>query len=154
MNPSPHPANLVIRSSVRGMRVPRKQIAELLAFAAGREKVRLGEVDISIVSGAEMARINRRFLAHRGATDVISFDLSDEFVPGLSMQVVVCADVARQVGPAHGNTPTRELLLYVLHGLLHVIGYDDQNPRAAARMHARQDELLGEFLSPGRRSVR
>ena len=125
-----------------------------MAFVAKAEGVRWACVDIVVVDSNEMAGHNRRFLGHRGTTDVISFDLTDEPSShgrrGFSAQLIVCAGVAKAQAPHHGLSPTRELLMYVIHGLLHVIGYDDQNIRAAAKMHARQDELLREFFSPQR----
>ena len=152
---------LTISSSQTTLRVPRKTMERLVVFVARAEAVRWDHVDIAVVDAAEMAGHNRRFLGHRGPTDVISFDLTDEAPPpgrrgksgarpgqgGLCAQLIVCADVAKTQGPHHGLSPTRELLLYVIHGLLHVIGYDDQPIRAAAKMHAREDELLREFLS-------
>jgi len=151
-------------SSQQTLRVPRKTIQRLIAFVARAEGVRWAQVDIVVVGSNEMAGHNRRFLGHRGPTDVISFDLTDDPPThdestathhrqgprsgrgGLAAQLIVCADVAKTQGPHHGLSPTRELLLYIIHGLLHVIGYDDQNIRHAAKMHAREDELLREFL--------
>jgi len=156
--------HLHISSTQNTLRVPRKAVERLVAFVARAEGVRWAQVDIAVVGSDEMAGHNRRFLGHRGTTDVISFDLTDERPHdetdppvtrrgdhgggrgGFSAQLIVCADVAKSQGPHHGLSPTRELLLYVIHGLLHVIGYDDRDVRAGAKMHARQDELLREFL--------
>lgn len=136
---------VIISSTASGLRVPRKKLAALAAFVAQREGVRLGLLDLAIVGRREIAGVNRRWLGHAGETDVISFDLTEEAGAGISAQLVVCGPVAVAQGPLHGNTPQRELMLYVVHGLLHVIGYDDLSVRAAAKMHARQDELLREF---------
>lgn len=133
------------------MRVPRKQLAELVQFVAKREGVRLGQVDISIVSSREVAQLNRRFLRHAGATDVISFDLSDMDVPGLSVQLVICAEVAIQQARARNLKPQHELMLYVVHGLLHQMGYEDESIRGGVKMQARQEELLKEFLATSRK---
>ena len=132
--------------------MPRKRLAELAAFVAEQEGVRLAEVDIAVVDDDEMAALNRRHLRHAGTTDVLSFDLSGEHTPGLCVQLVVSGPVARRSGPQHGFAPTHELMLYVIHGLLHQMGYDDVDVRAGAHMHAREEELLGKFLDrrPGR----
>ncbi len=140
---------IVISSCQRAMRVPRKKIAGLIEHIARAEGAGLAEVDVAVVDAETMAELNARHLRHAGETDVLSFDLSDDTRVGLCLQLVVCGDVAARVGPLHGLSPTRELLLYVAHGLLHQIGYDDQAPRAAARMRARQEELIEEFLSSG-----
>jgi len=151
------PSNVLISSGQSAIRVPRMQIDRLVAFVAKAEGVRFAQVDIALVDNKEMAAHNRRFLNHSGSTDVISFDLTDEEDAGgaptktrrrgLSAQLIVCGDVATEQAPHHGLSATAELLLYIIHGLLHVIGYDDVDIRAGAKMHAREEELLRNFLA-------
>ena len=147
---------VVISSSQAVLRVPRKKIERLIAFVARAEGARIAEVDVAVVSSRQIARLNRRWLGCRGATDVISFDLSGPRDAGepISAQIVVCADVAVSHARRHNLPPQRELLLYVLHGLLHLIGYDDANTTAAAKMHARQEEILQAFMDQDRRRRR
>jgi probable rRNA maturation factor len=135
-----------ISSSQSAMRVPRRRIAELIEYVADRENARLGEVDVAVVDDEQMEQLNRRHLRHAGTTDVLSFDLTDPGRDALSLQLIVCGPLAKRVGPEHGLSPTRELLLYVAHGLLHQLGYDDQAPADAERMRARQMSLLTDFL--------
>jgi probable rRNA maturation factor len=137
-----------ISSTQKALRVPRKQITELIPFVAQQEGVTLAEVDVAVVDESEMAGLNRRYLSHAGLTDVLSFDLSDSQTGcGLSLQIIVCGEVAVRQGRAHGPSPRQELMLYVVHGLLHQMGYDDSSIRGAARMHAREDEILSAFRS-------
>ena len=143
MNTEP---KILISSSQQTLRVPRKKIVSLVQFIAQRENIIIDQLDISVVADQEMSEINWEFLQHEGTTDVISFDLSDEFSAGISGQLIVCADVAKSQGPGFGNSPTKELLLYVVHGLLHLIGYDDLQEDKKKIMHARQAELLEQFL--------
>jgi len=138
---------VLISSTQRAVRVPRKKLSELVAFVARREGLRVAEVDLAIVASREMAGLNRRYLARAGATDVLSFDLSEAPRGGLSAQVVVCGDVAAAQAAARGLAVQRELMLYVVHGLLHLMGYEDASIRGAAKMHAREEELLEAFLS-------
>ena len=140
-----------ICSSQTALRVPRKKIAALVGFVARRERVGVGEVDVAVVSGREMACLNRRYLGRAGATDVLSFDLSGAPQEGLSAQLVVCGDLAVRQAKALGVGPQRELLLYVVHGLLHVMGRTDGAAGEAAKMRARQEQLLEEFLKAYRR---
>jgi len=143
--------NVLICSSQKAVRVPRKRIAELVAFVGGRSGARIAEIDLAVVTGSEMAALNRRYLSHAYQTDVLSFDLSDSRVDGLRAQIIVCGDVAARQGRLRRHGPQRELMLYVVHGLLHLLGYDDASVRGAARMHARQEELLEDFLALRRR---
>jgi probable rRNA maturation factor len=142
---------VAISSAQRAVRVPRKQIAALVDFVARSEGARVAEVDLAVVSAGQMASLNRRYLAHRGATDVLSFDLSEAGRGGLCVQLVVCGDLAAAQAAAHGLSPQRELMLYVVHGLLHQMGYEDSSIRGAAKMHAREEELLEEFFRRRRR---
>ncbi len=137
---------VAITSQQRAIRVPRKKITEMIAFIARSEGVPIAEVDVAVVTGSEIARLNRKYLSHAGATDVLSFDLSDGSEAGVSAQLVVCAEVAAKQAAARGIPVQRELLLYVAHGLLHLMGYDDATTRSADRMHAREEQLLDEFL--------
>ena len=146
--PQPHVA---ISSTQRAVRVPRKRLAELVRFVAAEERVRAAEVDLAVVTSAQMAALNRRYLRRAGPTDVLSFDLSDDPAEGIRAQIVVCGDIAARQALRRGHTAQQELMLYVVHGLLHLIGcYEDASPQAAARMHARQEELLEAFRRPRR----
>ena len=138
---------VAISSAQKALRVPRKRIAELVAFVAKAEGCRVADVDIAVVDSAKMAELNRRYLRCAGATDVLSFDLSEAPKAGLSVQLIVCGDLAATEAAARGLKPSRELMLYVVHGLLHMMGYDDQAVRGAVRMEARQEELLDQFLA-------
>ena len=141
---------MTVSSRQAALRVNRRRLADLVRFVARREGAELAAVDLAVVDEPAIAQLNRRYLGHAGPTDVISFDLSDATQRGIAAQVVVCADVATRQGPLHGLAPTAELMLYVVHGLLHLMGYDDQSVRGSARMRARQDEILDEFLKKTR----
>ncbi len=143
---------IAITSTQSALRVPRKRIVELVARLARQEKIRLAHVDIAVVTAAEMAELNGRYLNHAGPTDVLSFDMSDEHTDGLIAQIIVCGDIAAAEGPSHDNSAARELLLYVAHGLLHLMGYDDTTPPLAAKMHARAEQLLAEVYSAAKRA--
>ena len=138
---------VAISSSQRAVRVPRKKIARLVAFLGRAEGVRIAEVDVAVVDRDGIAALNRRYLARAGATDVLSFDLSDSAAEGIVAQLVVCGVAAAAQAAARGVGVQRELLLYVTHGLLHLTGYDDGTARGAARMHAREEEILDAFLA-------
>ena len=145
----PFPTTLIsIDSKVRGFRVPRKKINELVAFVESAEGASFAEIDIAIVNDEQMATINQQFLNHEGTTDVITFDLSNEMLEnGVCGEIVICCDVAAREADERKLTTQRELLLYVTHGLLHLLHYNDTKPAARTRMHTRQEELLESFLT-------
>jgi len=135
-----------ISSSQKALRVPRKKITALVAFVAAAESADIDEVDIAVVTARRVAALNRRYLQHRGATDVLSFDLSQ---PGgaVAVQLIVCGELAVREARARRLGPQRELMLYIVHGLLHVLGYDDTTVSAANKIHTRQEELLDAFCN-------
>lgn len=100
-------------------------------------------VSVAVVDEETMSGIHERFLGKAGPTDVISFPLeSREDGRVVEGEVVVCLDIARRESAARAHSVDRELLLYALHGLLHLSGYDDLSGPDALRMHAREDEIL------------
>ena len=101
-----------------------------------------GEVRVKIVGDAEMADAHRRHKGVEGTTDVLTFDLEPDDPGLLDTDILVCVDEARRQGERLGHGADRELLLYIVHGVLHCVGYDDADEAGAAAMHAREDELL------------
>lgn len=140
------PRNVVwIDNRTSCLRAPRKRITKLVGFVARAERRAVAEVDVAVVNAHEITRLNRRYLRHAGLTDVLCFDLGQPGEP-IMAQIVVCAEVAIRQAKRFGHSPQRELLLYVVHALLHLMGYNDAKPAQAARMQRRQEELLRRFL--------
>jgi probable rRNA maturation factor len=103
-------------------------------------KIDSGEWTITIVGDRAMAALHKKTMDIAGTTDVLTFDLSggDE----LELDSVICADEAARRAKELGHSLKVELLLYAIHSLLHVQGYDDIRAADAARMHRREDEIL------------
>lgn len=133
-----------------GLRAP--IAAHRLADAARRvlraEGVRAALVSVTLVSPSAMARLNRRHLGHAGATDVISFGFAPTPGAGVVGDIYVCPDVARANARAAGCGVREELLRLVVHGTLHVLGWDHPEDRArqASPMWRRQEALLAGIL--------
>jgi probable rRNA maturation factor len=94
-----------------------------------------------------MAALHEQYLDLPTTTDVLTFDLRDDLSDtregsAVMLDTVVCADEAGRRAAELGHSVDHELLLYCVHSLLHVQGYDDGTRAAAARMHAREDGLL------------
>lgn len=104
-----------------------------------------GEVRARIVGDDEMAALHLRHSNIEGTTDVLTFDLRDDpmnLTGPLDTDLVACADVARREAAQRGHSGERELLLYILHGALHCLGFDDHTDEGFDAMHAAEDELL------------
>lgn len=106
-----------------------------------------GEVRVRIVGDPEMSAAHEEFLGESGTTDVLTFDMTPPDEP-LDVDILICADEAARQAAPRGHAPQRELLLYIIHGLLHCLGHDDHDPADAARMHAEEDRIL-ECLGVG-----
>lgn len=105
------------------------------------------DVVVALVDDAEIARVHREFLGIDGPTDVITFPYGE---------IVVSAETARREADPRGLPPLHELILYVVHGALHLKGYDDRRARDRERMRAAERRVLRRlglgdvFLSPFR----
>lgn len=108
------------------------------------------EISLAIVDDDTMRELNRRFLNHDWPTDVLSFPLSQDGGQ-LIGEVVISADTAAATAAELGWEAQAEQLLYVIHGMLHLIGFSDKSPDAREQMQAAEDRLLSRFgLSPPR----
>ncbi len=120
------------------------RLAEAVRIAASTG----GLLSIALVDDAEMQRINCEFLDHDWPTDVVSFSYTDEVdsaIRDIDGELVVSVDTAVRQAAAQGWSLDDELLLYCVHGFLHLCGYDDQTDDARERMRQRERELLGRF---------
>jgi probable rRNA maturation factor len=104
---------------------------------------RIGHVDVAVVNAARMRREHRRWRGDSSVTDVLTFDLRDASeAERVEAQVLVCRDVARREARRRGSDWRRELVLYVVHGCLHLRGYRDHRRSDAAAMHREEDRIL------------
>ena len=95
-----------------------------------------------------MARLHEQYAGVPGTTDVLTFDLRDDPAEPLVGDIAICWDEAVRQADARHHPPRHEALLYAVHGLMHLLGEDDHDPAAAARMHLREDRLLAELGLP------
>jgi probable rRNA maturation factor len=98
-------------------------------------------LSVVFVSDAELARMHARHLDDPRPTDVITFDLGEE-TGGPAGELYVSAERAAAESARRGSGLERELLLYVVHGCLHLCGLDDQTPGPRARMRAAEARVL------------
>lgn len=106
---------------------------------AGVGAVTLG---VRVVDDAEMDRLHRLHSGVPGTTDVLTFDNRDAPDEPIAGDLVLCRDEAHRRARELGHDARLELLLYALHGVLHLDGEDDHDPLAHRRMHEREDRVL------------
>jgi probable rRNA maturation factor len=142
--PEPPPGGISVDvASIQGhLAAEKAPLAGLVERVLRHEGVGRAAISLAIVDDAAIRRINRTHLGHDWPTDVISFVLSGEDDPELTGELVVSAETARNTAAPVGADPTAELSLYVVHGLLHLCGYDDTTDEARAEMRRREEEHL------------
>lgn len=95
----------------------------------------LDEVEVSFIDDETIADVHLRFMDIPGATDVITFDHGE---------IHISVETAKQQALDFGNSFERELMLYVVHGLLHLAGYEDATDPDRERMDRLQQSILAE----------
>jgi probable rRNA maturation factor len=114
-----------------------------VAAALRRHGIRRACIGLAVVNDGAIARLNRTHLNHEGPTDVITFDMRDNAeADDVEGEIVVSAETAMRQASARGHGVADELSLYAVHGVLHLLGYDDQGDEQADRMHKVEDEVL------------
>jgi probable rRNA maturation factor len=135
------------RVSVRNLqRKTRINVADLQEFAAkaarkalqlNREKKtdlrKLHEVFVSLISDRRMASLHRKFMRETGPTDVLTFQHGEIFIS---------VDTAKRHARSFRNSLESELCLYVVHGFLHLHGFDDRTQNGARKMKKMQESIL------------
>jgi probable rRNA maturation factor len=127
-------------------------------------KLRLEKTDLSVVFVGEkrMRRMNKEYLGHDYVTDVITFNYADVSCPNVSVghlahglgprqkhsgttckaEIIICPAVAVRNAKRFGISVERELKLYVVHGILHLAGYDDHSPADILKIRQKEQELV------------
>ena len=115
---------------------------KLADLVCRKYSVSAARISIAIVDDSEITRLNKEYLKHNETTDVISFDLSDDSDDQRSFEIIVNAEMADRQGKSRGHSVEAELALYITHGFLHNLGFDDDLPHKAKKMHQAEDEIL------------
>jgi len=98
------------------------------------------EVEVLLVADATLTELHGRFLGDPTPTDVITFELGGGGGP--EAEIYVSVDCARRVAAERGLEPARELALYLVHGALHLCGFDDHGAEDRSAMRAAEREVL------------
>jgi len=115
--------------------------AATLCLALPREKSsdleQLPEVSVLIVSDRQIAAIHKKFMNEPGPTDVITFQHGEIFISG---------EMAKRNAQRFENSVENELRLYIVHGLLHLCGFDDRDPENAKKMEEIQRKIMAKSV--------
>jgi probable rRNA maturation factor len=140
----PNPSSLIVRGRQRARRVDLSLLHQIaLALLTDLLPPRSFDLGVHLVSTAEITRLNQTLLHHAGSTDVITLDYA---APGKAKsfhgEIFICVDEAVSQARRFRTTWTDELVRYLVHGVLHLLGYDDSRPEIRRRMKREEDRLL------------
>ena len=84
-----------------------------------------------------MRAVNKKYLKHDYVTDVLTFDLGER-----SGEIIICPKIAYANAKEHRTSTEKEIILYVIHGILHLAGFDDYSSKGMLQMRRMENELL------------
>ena len=145
----------VFLANEQDLAVDQERLSAIASHTLGCEDVDdSAELSVLFVSAAHMRRLNAHFAGNDYATDVLAFPMMDddddeeEEAGPLLGDVVVCPQVALRNAERVGHSLDDELAVLVVHGTLHLLGYDHQKAKDKEAMERRQNEILASFRVP------
>jgi len=119
------------------LEVDERHLASVVQSVLLAEGIENATISVAVVDGPMIHDLNRRHLQHDYPTDVLSFTLesTDSYLEG---EIVVSGEMAFETSAEYRWNGADELLLYVIHGLLHLVGYDDKDTESIAQMRHRE----------------
>ncbi len=121
--------------------VSSREIVRAVTSALDGREIR--SIDVAVVDDATIASLHQRYLNDPSPTDVLAFDLRDDARDvAIEGQIVTSIDMARQQAGALKVDVKEELLRYVIHGTLHLMGYDDDTSARRSDMRLAEDRVL------------
>ncbi len=140
--PSPGGLPAVLVSNRQPLPIDEDALVALAQETLRAEGVERSELSVSFVEEPEIEALHVRYMDETGPTDVLSFPLDDEDEDGVRIvgDVVIAPSVAARNNPAD---PEAELRLLLVHGILHLLGYDHEEAEERAEMWARQERYSG-----------
>ena len=128
------------------MVVDSQEIEKIARKIALDHQIESLELSVAVVSDPQIRELNKQYLEHDYETDVLSFNLEPDSSKGcLSGEIIVSADTAARCAAEQSVTARDELLLYIVHGLLHLMGFDDKNPARRAEMREAERNYSQQF---------
>lgn len=134
--------NNLIHINKRGYRIDFSWLDDFATIAARRLKIKK-EISIALLSPLEIKKLNKIYRHKDKVTDVLSFGLDDKHLLG---EIVICVEQAKKQAQEKKQSLQSELKLLVVHGTLHLLGYDHEiSAKEAERQEAEEKTLLSKF---------
>ncbi|WNM58389.1 rRNA maturation RNase YbeY [Candidatus Nitrospira allomarina] len=143
-----------LRSHLRRVSVRHKTVCRLTQAVLQQAGYPSADLSLTFVGKARMQTLNRTYRQRDYATDVLAFPMQDALQSPLAFvgDVVICLPVALAQAPRFGNTADEEILRLLIHGTLHLLGYDHETTeREAKRMTRKERTIFGRLSAPALR---
>ena len=144
------PADIKIQKKPIAEGVPDAWVKKIIRTTLAAEKSKKRFVSILLTNNKEIHAINKKFLKHDYATDVISFEPGAGHLVGKEADylgdIVVSVDMAQSVAKDLGIPWREELARYLVHGTLHLLGYDDHATADREKMSGRQEKIVEKII--------
>ncbi len=124
----------------RYLRFPGKEILRTLKNVYKEEGRKIPGIAVICTNNRYIRKINKKYLMHDYITDVIAFSLGED--GDIEAEIYINLDAARNQAKRYNVTYTQEVMRLLIHGALHLLGYDDKNQRDKKNMNSREDYLL------------
>ncbi|MCR5505248.1 MAG: rRNA maturation RNase YbeY [Elusimicrobiaceae bacterium] len=118
-----------------------------VSFAIGKNKSKFETINIIIVSPKEILKINKEFLGHNYVTDVITFENPSPVNNKIYADIFVCFEQTKKQALELGKHYRKEFLTVIIHGILHLIGYNDDTLKKRDEMNAIAENIASKFFS-------
>lgn len=138
---------LLINNRQRVRRLDRTILREIARFALTKSGVEAAELGIHFVSAKEIAKVHEQFMNVAGSTDVITFDHASEPTHKIHGEIFISVEDAIIQAREFQTTWQSEIARYVIHGILHLLGYDDLAAMPRAKMKREENRLLRQLES-------
>ena len=136
--------DIAVTNAADAAGVDTQRLTKAVACVLRSESVTDAQVSVALVDDTTIHELNRRYLDHDYPTDVLSFPMS-RGADRLEGEIVVSLTTAARQAADYGWAAADELLLYVVHGALHLLGYDDHRPEDLRVMRQREIQILAQF---------
>jgi probable rRNA maturation factor len=140
--------NIVIASRQRTKKINLRLLKQIARVLLTELEIENAELGIALVGAKEMARVNWNFLRHEGSTDVITFDHAEKRKAesgkrkSLHGELFICVDDAVAQAKKFKTNWQSEVVRYVVHGVLHLVGHDDLKPALRRKMKRAENRLV------------
>lgn len=135
--------------SEKGITINRVNVHKIISALKNKCGIKINSLEINFISSLTIHGINKEFLGHNYPTDVISFNYSNES-NNLDGEIFVCYEVASENAKLFKVTLDNELKRLIIHGILHLIGYDDISTDKRKEMKLAEDRLLTDLSKIGK----